>query len=165
MKIHTWTIVFSLLTSASASAALSPPDTVQASFTVVAPLDAVSVTYTGDNIGGGLWNDETKIGLFTATKITKNQPSGIAVRWTTATGSSSDDWRHELIGKNAANKIKVYIDGEVSRVESLGQDRWVDYPAPIMPSEYTEFFIRLDGEQTLVPDTYAISLDAASYVR
>jgi len=161
MKIHTWTIVFSLLTSASASAALSPPDTVQASFTVVAPLDAVSVTYTGDSIGGGLWDDGSKIGLFTATKITKNQPSGIAVRWTTATGSSSDDSRHELIGKTTANKIKVYLDNAVS----LGQDRWVDYATANMASEYTEFTIKLDGEQTLVPDTYAISLDAASYVR
>jgi hypothetical protein len=159
MKVKTLTVISALFLTGGANATMATTQTLAATFTVIAPLDPVTTTYTDKGLTAGNLTDGMDVGEFVATKTTTAQASSIAVRWTTASGSAADDWKHELSGNTPANKLKVLLDD----AKSLGQDRWLDHNTVNPSASSTTFKVKVDGDQTIVADTYAVSLDAASY--
>lgn len=160
MRTHLSLAALLIFTANGVSAATATSQSLPAKFTVIAGLDPVTTAYTDKGLTAGQLADGTEVGEFVATKSTTTQPSSIAVRWTTASGTSADEWKHELVGNTPTNKLKVLLDD----AKSLGQDRWLDHNLVNASATATTFKVKLDGAQTVVADTYAVSLDAASYM-
>jgi len=97
-------------------------------------------------------------------KITAKSPMILGVRWTPGSGSSDKNNALILVvsGKNnTKNQLRLHISRYSYIRTKQNNDNW---DTTVRPEKELAGYINIHGEQSVIADTYKISLDAAAFI-
>ncbi|WP_337021629.1 hypothetical protein [Pantoea anthophila] len=113
------------------------------------------------DLQAGLNNADKSVATY---KITAKSPMILGVRWTPGSGllDKNDATILVISGKNnTKNQLRLHISRSSPIRVKQNDDNWY---TTVRPDKELAGYINIDGEQSVIADTYRISLDAAAFI-
>lgn len=113
------------------------------------------------DLQAGLNNADKSVATY---KITAKSPMILGIRWTQGSGLLDKNKGTVLVisGKNnIKNQLRLHISNYLDVNVELDDDNWC---TTVHPEKELAGHINIDGKQSVIADTYRISLDAAAFI-